>query len=513
MRRSVVLAVAAACAACGGADEQESIEGQGAGPVLASVGTARHVDAAAGNDANAGTSAAPWKTISKAARTAQPGDVVNIRSGTYRERVTVTVSGTAGAPITFQPAAGATVAIVGDPAFAGNPLLYVNGQHDLRFVGLQVRDYATTRVTYGVRIQDSSSVELDGLKVSGISSGAAGMAALPVIVFGTKAASPTRNIVVRRSEIASSNTNPGQALTVLGNVDGFRLEGNFIHDVNGIGIDVAGNTGATVPASPPAGYVYDPATDRARNGSVNGNTVLRCGTIGIYLQGAWNDLVERNTVRSCGAAGIEIAAEIRARTPGPSAATTSASGNTVRDNVVFDITNAANAAADAPAFALGAWSSTYGPVRSSTVTNNLFRSSRGTVIVNPQVSGLVFENNLVVTTATGTTGSIGIVSDHTGVTSANRFDHNLYWWASPPHWDVGSGYYTSLAALRSGTGREAHGRTGDPLFVNGAGGDFHVQPGSPAVGAGDAAVVSPGELDRAGGPRVVGVVDIGPYER
>ncbi len=41
-----------------------------------------------GDDTNKGTARAPFKTISKAAEVAQPGDVITVHEGTYRERVT-----------------------------------------------------------------------------------------------------------------------------------------------------------------------------------------------------------------------------------------------------------------------------------------------------------------------------------------------------------------------------------------------------------------------------------------
>ena len=40
-----------------------------------------------GNDANKGAASKPFKTISAAARVAQPGDVITVHQGTYRERV------------------------------------------------------------------------------------------------------------------------------------------------------------------------------------------------------------------------------------------------------------------------------------------------------------------------------------------------------------------------------------------------------------------------------------------
>ena len=66
-----------------------------------------------GNDANDGSSAKPWRTIQKAASTVTAGAAVHVRSGTYNEIIAVANSGTAGAPITFQPDAGAKVVIDG----------------------------------------------------------------------------------------------------------------------------------------------------------------------------------------------------------------------------------------------------------------------------------------------------------------------------------------------------------------------------------------------------------------
>jgi probable HAF family extracellular repeat protein len=69
-----------------------------------------------GSNANAGTLNAPLQTIQAAANLAQPGDTVMIMTGTYHETVTVPRSGTAAAPITFQPYNNQQVIISGaDP--------------------------------------------------------------------------------------------------------------------------------------------------------------------------------------------------------------------------------------------------------------------------------------------------------------------------------------------------------------------------------------------------------------
>jgi hypothetical protein len=67
-----------------------------------------------GSDGNSGTALGQaFKTIQQAANLAQPGDNVYICGGTYRESVTMPRSGTAAAPINFQPYAGQQVTITG----------------------------------------------------------------------------------------------------------------------------------------------------------------------------------------------------------------------------------------------------------------------------------------------------------------------------------------------------------------------------------------------------------------
>ncbi len=56
---------------------------------------------AGASDTNPGTEANPWKTLAKAAATAQSGDTVYVKAGTYYETLRPLYSGTAGAPITF----------------------------------------------------------------------------------------------------------------------------------------------------------------------------------------------------------------------------------------------------------------------------------------------------------------------------------------------------------------------------------------------------------------------------
>ncbi|TCO91350.1 concanavalin A-like lectin/glucanase superfamily protein [Chthoniobacter flavus] len=76
-----------------------------------------------GNDANTTTQAqnisTPWKTIQKAASSMAAGDTCLIRAGTYRETVTMPISGTAAAPITFKAYTGEVATISGTNAMSG----------------------------------------------------------------------------------------------------------------------------------------------------------------------------------------------------------------------------------------------------------------------------------------------------------------------------------------------------------------------------------------------------------
>ncbi len=93
------------------------------------TGPKRFVDPARGDDAAAGTEAAPWRTLGYATRQLAPGDTLYLRGGTYYEHVALTRSGTAEAPITIASYPGELAAIDGgrreffeNPAASWQPL-------------------------------------------------------------------------------------------------------------------------------------------------------------------------------------------------------------------------------------------------------------------------------------------------------------------------------------------------------------------------------------------------------
>lgn len=71
------------------------------------------------SDAGSGTAERPWKTVTKAAASVGPGDVVVIHEGVYRERVVAKVDGTAQRPIRFEAAPGEWIVLTGADRLTG----------------------------------------------------------------------------------------------------------------------------------------------------------------------------------------------------------------------------------------------------------------------------------------------------------------------------------------------------------------------------------------------------------
>jgi len=106
-----------------------------------------YVDAAAGNDANAGTSAAPWRTLQHAADVTSPGDTVIVNDGVYTggaNVVTIGRSGTATGWLVFR-AAHVWGAVIDGQNNSSTVGIEINGNY-VRVEGFEVRN--TSR--YGI---------------------------------------------------------------------------------------------------------------------------------------------------------------------------------------------------------------------------------------------------------------------------------------------------------------------------------------------------------------------------
>jgi parallel beta-helix repeat protein len=106
----------------------------------ATAHAATYYVALSGNDANGGSLAAPFKTVTRASYSAKAGDTVQVRGGTYSERVMIGSKGTASAYVTFQPYAGEKVIFDGKSLASGNNVVTVSEASYVIFGGFEVRN-------------------------------------------------------------------------------------------------------------------------------------------------------------------------------------------------------------------------------------------------------------------------------------------------------------------------------------------------------------------------------------
>jgi hypothetical protein len=490
--RMTPLATALVFAACGGG---------------AHAATTYYV-ATTGNDADAGTLAAPWKTINHAAQVAAAGDTVDVRAGTYPEYVTVAHSGSAGAGyITFQNYPGEAPIVDGtNVACCGGSirgLFNILSQSYVKVSGFEIRNFKSTANTdepAGIYVTGSGSyIQILNNKVHDIVTTAEGNNgnAHGIGIYGT-AATPWSYVTLSGNEVYNMKTGWSETITLDGNVTHFSVTHNVVHDNDNIGIDAAGWWGMG-----PSGH------DQTMIGTISGNTVYNitsannaayAGSMGadaIYCDGCTQVTIERNLVHNADI-GIEAASEVKGHV---------ASAVTIRDNLVYD-----TGLVDVT---IGGYDSTVGGSDSITIVNNTLYQS-GSALGNGfqvqyKATNNVFKNNLVYLANPGS-----FLYYFTSLATAPvAMDYNAYYAsAANPDWVWKNKGYSSLASFTTGSAQDAHSKYADPLFVNLAGHDFHVLGASPAVGAGTnlgASVV--GATDYAGNPRVVNTIDIGGYEQ
>lgn len=475
-----------------------------------------------GSDANPGTLAAPWRTVQKAASSVRAGDVVNIRGGIYRERVQITVSGTAAARITFRSHPGETAVLDGTGLTLPNytsPLLRMMDRNYITIENLELRNLITTSdttVPVGIYIDGSGTgIHIRGCRIHTIhqnntkkhnfNANAHGIA-----VYGNSKA-PISGLIVENCQLYNLRLGASEALVLNGNVTNFQILNNTVRDCNNIGIDLIGYEGTN----------RNPELDRARDGVVQGNKVynidsstnpayggglttgggVRCAA-GIYIDGGTRILVERNEVYQCNI-GVELASEHAWGTTD----FITLRNNVLRQNQVTGLS-------------LGGYDSKRGATRDCTITNNTIvlndttTSWSGQIQFQHYVSRCILRNNVVVAPSRTKQMIIGEAAFGTG----NVIDYNLYHadGASTRNLEfvAGGKSYTTLEKWQA-LGFDKNSIFASAGFVSPASNNFNLTMTSPCINRGDPAFKpATGERDFAGGSRLGGArVDIGADEQ
>ncbi|MCL2545342.1 MAG: right-handed parallel beta-helix repeat-containing protein [Clostridia bacterium] len=284
-----------------------------------------------GSDASDGAPRRPWRTIQHGIERLKPGDTLHVRGGTYYERLHVDggkVSGAEGAMITIRNCGGETVIVDGSrhPGFTEPyKMLLIADASYLRVEGLifcnnRTAHYGWQDAPEGIHVLATENgpgcrhIEIVNNVVYNIDGEtwgyhsydeesrrhSGGMNAHGIAVYGRGAApeAAVTNMVIEGNEVYYCMCGASESVVVNGNVDGFRIANNYIHDNDNIGIDVIG--GERVSRAR--------ALDAARNGVVCGNVVINNtgmanqvydrggGANGIYVDGGKDTVIEHNFV-------------------------------------------------------------------------------------------------------------------------------------------------------------------------------------------------------------------------
>jgi NPCBM/NEW2 domain/Right handed beta helix region len=458
-----------------------------------------------GDDAGPGTRAEPWRTIQHAAESARPGDTVFVAGGTYAERVTIRVSGEAGRRITFAAAPGERVRLDGSslevPA-ERSAMIVIDSRRYVTVRGFEISGYRSDvsgRVPVGILVLGSADhIRVEDTFVHDLGTefeGRNGGDAHGIAVFGTATDDAIEDIEIVDNELANLSLGSSEALVVNGNVEDFLIEGNRVHDVNNIAIDVIGFEG-TAP---------DPTVDQARDGIVRSNTVWSVDSYGnpaygndrsadgIYIDGGRDVLVEANVIHDVNI-GIEVASEHAGR---------SARNVTVRNNVIYDAT--------AIGIAIGGYDRQRGSTEDCVIVNNTVVNTDGVeLLVQFDTRDNVIANNIFFAGP-----GHRFVENPYRENASNVVDHNLYYSVdgrSEGTWEWKGREFHDFDSWSTKSGNDAAGFFADPLFTDPQSHDYRLRAGSPAVDAG-ALLPAAGAADLSGSPRAqAGGVDLGAFE-
>ncbi len=205
--------------------------------------------ATTGNNQNSGSQSQPWRTIQKAIDTVQAGDTIIVRAGSYQENLTIRRPATASKPIKLQAFTGERPVIIGS---GSGPTVYFyhalcdeavigegNGNTDCQAFYWQIQ---------GFRIQgspngggDGNVVKIDPPKVTLRDNQlCCSVADVVKIVRTANDTQILNNEIWQDATIVTPSAN-AQGVDIVG-ADRVRVAGNYIHDINDIGVYAKGNS-------------------------------------------------------------------------------------------------------------------------------------------------------------------------------------------------------------------------------------------------------------------------------
>jgi hypothetical protein len=474
-----------------------------------------------GNDNNAGTLAAPWRTIQKAANTVQAGDTVQVRAGTYNEVVTLKTSGNSTQGyITFANYPGEAPIVDGTGLAVGasgqTGLFSLEGTFNYIVIkGFEIRNYSSSsrgKVPVGIDFEGAgSNIEILNNHIHNIvqtlsSCNAAN--ALAVALYGTQAPASINNVTLWGNEIDHNTTGCSENVSFDGNVQYFVQANNLVHDGDNIGLDNIGFEGVSTNS----------AYDQARDGWVFQNTIYnissttnpvyhnQVGADAYYCDGCTRIIVERNLIHDSDLS--EMASEHSGHT---------SSYVMFRNNIIYHSLYVG--------LSIGGYSKNVGGTDHCVIVNNSLwddgtfgSSGLGEFQIQYAATNNTVANNIF---DGYTLTSKYLLYDFTSSQpNPAALDYNDYYNTAGASslFDWQGKSLSGFPAYQSASAQDVHGKFADPLYVNVTTTpyNFDLASGSPALNAGtNLGVNTVGVLDYAGNARVngSGQVNMGAYEQ
>lgn len=272
-----------------------------------------------GKDTNPGTMNAPLASIQKAIELVEPGGSVILLEGIYHQTVSIEKSGSLHQGYISLRNAKGQIAIMDGKGVqrVEDGVISIDNASYVRVSGLEIRRYDTSSADatpIGIHVSGSgTNIEIIGNRIHdmGTNAGqkAGGGNAHGIAVYGNSAA-PLNQISIIQNELYNLKLGASEAMAINGNVDGFRVIQNIVHDNNNIGVDIIGFEG-TAP---------NPVQDQARNGVIQENHVYNNSSYGnpaygndysaagIYVDGGKDIKIIDNDIHD-NDFGIELASE------------------------------------------------------------------------------------------------------------------------------------------------------------------------------------------------------------
>ena len=457
-----------------------------------------------GSDSNDGSDRAPWRTIQYGINQLNAGDTLYVREGVYYESLTINKKGRElEGYITVQAYPGEKAVISGKDSNFRRLVSFENA-HYIIFDGFELRDLITTdsgNSLSGIRISDASSniyIQNNNLHriehQSKVSANANG-----IRVYGDNII-PIKNVSILNNTLSNLILGSSEALTIVGNVDGFVVANNTLTNNNNIGIDVAGFYGTCATNG---------CDDQPRNGLVSGNSVSYSDTLtnpmygggmsaaAIYVDGGRDTIIEGNFV-SHSNFGFSISSE---------QANKKASGIIVRNNIMYKNHRAGLVIGGSSRDNGGATDNSI--VNNNFILNNTINDGYGEITYQHHAVENIVMNNIFY-------GSNGTPLVHHARTTSfkNHTDYNIYFTENNgnPLWRYNDVALTVFSDYQKASSQDQNSLVIDPMFQDVLEMNFNLSALSPAIDKGNL-IAQVGMVDYIGSNRIVGnQIDIGAYE-